>query len=103
MHGKKAHGTVVLALPLQGHPPADVKHVRRRTAVPNAPQVSVQLSRGPHSDQMPPVGQHFDGADAGDILAAGVVLAVGTVFDGTQVPVLVGAGWNVSRIPSSYL
>lgn len=56
---------------VQGHPSAAVKQVRALVAVPNAPHVSVQFIRGPHSDQMPPVGQHFD-VDA-DADAAGAV------------------------------
>lgn len=92
MQGRKAHGTVVLALPVHGQLPADVRQVRRRTAVPNAPQVSVQLSRGPHSDQIPPVGQHLVGEDAGGRVVASVVLGVEVVVDGTQVPMFGGGG-----------
>lgn len=70
-----AHGTVFRSLPLKHvhsridptftcayvheQPSAAVKQVLVRTAVPNAPHVSVQLMRGPQSDQMPPVGQHL--------------------------------------------
>lgn len=57
---------------VHGHPSAAVKQVRVLVAVPNAPQVSVQFIRGPHSDQMPPVGQHFV-VDAGADAAAGAV------------------------------
>ncbi|KAH7707899.1 hypothetical protein AAVH_24847 [Aphelenchoides avenae] len=58
-HGAKAHETVFLLLPVQAQPSAAVKQARSRTAVPYAPHVSVQFSRGPQSDQIPPVGQHL--------------------------------------------